>query len=218
MQGIIDELKVDGRNLSAIKSSPYYWQGDANSIVFEENAIRSALMDFNSFVMVVSLENRIGLTAQGSITTSLTSRAIPLIGWTIPVSPQTLGNHAFCVTYGTRYAYYGGAMANGISSAELVIALGKAGFMGSFGSAGLGPARIEAAIQTIQQALPDSPYAFNLINSPNEPALEQMAANLYLAHGIHIVEASAYVESDRPTGLIPDGWAEVGCCRKNRDQ
>ncbi len=201
MQGIIDELKVDGRDLSAIKSSPYYWQGNANSIVFDEQAIHSALMDFDSLVMAVALENRVGLTIQGSITGSFTSGAIPLMGWTIPVSPKTLGNSAFCAAYGTRYAYYGGAMANGISSAELVIALGKAGFMGSFGSAGLGPARIEAAIHTIQQALPDSPYAFNLINSPNEPAMEQRAADLYLAHGIHIVEASAYVDLTVPLVL-----------------
>ena len=201
MQGILEELKVDGRNLSTAKGTPYYWQGDANSIVFEENAIRSVLMDFNSLVMAVALENRIGLTARGNISTSPASGAIPLMGWAIPVSPQTLGNPSFCATYGTRYAYYGGAMANGISSAELVIALGKAGFMGSFGSAGLVPARIEAAIQTVQQALPDSPYAFNLINSPNEPALEHRAAALYLSHGIRNVEASAYVDLTVPLVL-----------------
>jgi PfaD family protein len=50
----------------------------------------------------------------------------------------------------------------------------------------------------VQQALPDGPYAFNLINSPNEPALEQRGAALYLAHNIHIVEASAYVDLTAP--------------------
>ena len=215
MQGIIEELKVDGRNLSSTKGSPYYWQGDVNSIAFEENAIRSALLDFKSFVMVVAHATRIGLTIQGSIATSPASGAFPLMGWAVPVSPETLGNASFCTTYGTRYAYYGGAMANGISSAEMVIALGKAGFMGSFGSAGLVPARIEAAIQTVQQALPDGPYAFNLINSPNEPALEQRAAALYLAHGIRIVEASAYVDLTVPlvlyraAGLGVDGSGNI---------
>jgi hypothetical protein len=52
----------------------------------------------------------------------------------------------------------------------MVIALGKAGFLGSFGAAGLPPARLEAAIQQIQAALPDGPYAFNLIHSPHEEA------------------------------------------------
>jgi trans-AT polyketide synthase, acyltransferase and oxidoreductase domains len=201
MQGIIEELKVDGKNLSAVKGSPYYWLGDTNSIAFEENAIRQALMDFKGLVMVVAYENRIGLTTRGSISTSATAGALPLMGWAVPVSPVSLGNATFCSTYGTHYAYYGGAMANGISSAEMVIALGKAGFMGSFGSAGLVPARIETAIHTVQQALPAGPYAFNLINSPNEPALEQRAADLYLANGIHIVEASAYVDLTVPLVL-----------------
>jgi PfaD family protein len=198
MQGFIEEIKVDEKNLSAAKGSPYYWQGDVNSIAFDKISIRRALMDFKRLVMVVALENQIGLTTQGSISTSPSALALPLMGWAIPVSPDTLGNATFCATYGTRYAYYGGAMANGISSAEMVIALGKAGFMGSFGAAGLVPARIEAAIQTVQQALPDGPYAFNLINSPNEPALEQRGAALYLAHNIHIVEASAYVDLTAP--------------------
>lgn len=201
MQGIIEELKVEGRDFSVLKGSPYYWQGDTNSIVFEENAVRSALLDFDSFVMVVASENRIGLTTQGNINTFSTPGALPLMGWAVPVSPETLGKASFCSTYGTRYAYYGGAMANGISSAEMVIALGKAGFMGSFGSAGLVPARIEAAIQTVQQALPHGPYAFNLINSPNEPSLEQRAAALYLSLGIRVVEASAYVDMTVPLVL-----------------
>ncbi len=201
MQGIIEEIKVEGSNLTAAKGSSYYWLGDTDTIAFEENAIRQALMDFKGLVMVVAHENRIGLTTQGSMSTSATAGALPLMGWAVPVAPHTLGNATFCSTYGTRYAYYGGAMANGISSAEMVIALGKAGFMGSFGSAGLVPARIESAIQTVQQALPDGPYAFNLINSPNEPALEQRAADLYLAHGIRIVEASAYVDLTVPLVL-----------------
>jgi len=201
MQGIIEGLKVEGKNLSAAKGSPYYWLGDTKSIAFEEDALRQALMDFKRPVMVVVHENRIGLTTQGSISTTATVGALPMMGWAVPVAPDTLGNPTFYSTYGTRYAYYGGAMANGISSAEMVIALGKAGFMGSFGSAGLVPARIEAAIQTVQQALPEGPYAFNLINSPNEPALEQRGADLYLTHGIRTVEASAYVDLTVPLVL-----------------
>jgi PfaD family protein len=85
-------------------------------------------------------------------------------------------------------------MANGISSVEMVVALGKAGLMGSFGSAGLSPARIEAALQEIQAALPDLPYAVNLIYSPNEPMLERRLAELYLRMGVRVVEASAYMD------------------------
>jgi len=84
-------------------------------------------------------------------------------------------------------------MANAIASEEFVIALGNSGFMGSFGAGGCVPARIEKAINTIKEALPGKPYAFNLINSPFEPALEQRSAELYLKYGINIIEASAYL-------------------------
>jgi trans-AT polyketide synthase/acyltransferase/oxidoreductase domain-containing protein len=85
-------------------------------------------------------------------------------------------------------------MANGIASEELVIAAGKAGLLGSFGAAGLVPSRIEAAIQQIQQVLPQGPYAFNLIHSPNEDALERNGCELFLKHGVSTVEASAYLD------------------------
>ncbi len=119
-----------------------------------------------------------------------------------------LGDPTFCKTYGTRYAYCAGAMANAISSEGLVIALGQAGFLASFGAAGLSPARIEAAIERIQATLPEGPYAFNLINSPNEPALEARMVELYLKRGVRTIEASAYLSTPPP-------WCATGrlACR-----
>ena len=117
-----------------------------------------------------------------------------LIG-VLPVqSPSLLGDPGFCQSHGTRYAYHAGAMANGIASEELVIALGKQGILASFGAAGLVPSRIEAAIQKIQQALPHGSYAFNLIHSPSEPALEIGAVERYLQCGVRCVEASAFLD------------------------
>ncbi len=75
----------------------------------------------------------------------------------------------------------------------MVIALGKAGLLGSFGSAGLVAPRIETAIRRIQEALPDGPYAFNLIHSPSEDAMERNAVDLFLRYGVKTVEASAFL-------------------------
>jgi PfaD family protein len=114
---------------------------------------------------------------------------------TIPRLPvERLGDPAFRAWHGLKYAYASGAMANGIASEALVIALGQAGFLSSFGAAGLLPDRIETAIYHIQQALPNGPYAFNLIHSPTEATLEQAAVDLYLQHGINTVEASAFLD------------------------
>jgi len=112
--------------------------------------------------------------------------------------PENLGSAKFCQIYGTKYAYYAGAMANAIASEEMVIALGQAGFMGVFGAGGCLLTRIENAIQTIQRALPEGPYAFNLIHSPSEPALERGSTELYLKYDVRAVEASAFL------GLTPN--------------
>ncbi len=134
------------------------------------------------------------------------------------ISPEDLGDPGFKHTYNTRYALYGGSMANGISSEQMVIALGQAGFMGSFGAGGCLPARVEKAIHTIRETLGNQPYCFNLINSPYEPALEARAADLYIQYGIRVIEASAYLTLTkslvryRAAGLSqnPDGSIRIG--------
>jgi trans-AT polyketide synthase/acyltransferase/oxidoreductase domain-containing protein len=115
-------------------------------------------------------------------------------GFLLPAIPVgSLGDPAFRERHGLRYNLYGGAMANGISSEAIVIALGKAGLMGSFGAAGLSLERVEKAIQTIQKELPHGSYIFNLINSPNEAGLAEGLVELYLKHHVTTIEASAFL-------------------------
>jgi len=109
-----------------------------------------------------------------------------------PMIPEQLGDPAFKAFYGVKYAYMTGAMANGISSEELVIALGQQNILASFGSGGLDLPRVEVAIKRIQQALPNGPYVFNFIHNPSEPAIEQGTIDLYLKYGVHIIEAAAF--------------------------
>jgi PfaD family protein len=106
---------------------------------------------------------------------------------------ENLGAHAFCADHRLRYPYFAGAMANGIGSVELVEAMSRAGLLGMFGAAGLGPQTVEAAIDRLTRSLPDSAFGFNLIHSPNEPRLEAAVAELYIRRGIKLVEASAYL-------------------------
>ena len=113
----------------------------------------------------------------------------------IPAFPiEKFGDTGFRKTYGVRCAFYAGAMANSITSAEMVVVLGKAGLMGSFGAAGIVRSKLENAVDQIQSELPNGPYAFNLIHSPNEEALERNAVEVYLQKGVHVVEASAYLD------------------------
>ncbi|MBN9390222.1 MAG: PfaD family polyunsaturated fatty acid/polyketide biosynthesis protein [Chloroflexi bacterium] len=189
------------------------WDGPVSSVAFDETGIRSSLLNLADPVYVVRAGGRVGLSNSGKPTSHPTQ--VELLGQLPPLPPENLGNPAFKDFFSLKYAYAAGAMAQGIASEQMVISLGKAGMLGSFGAAGLGPARLEAAIQAIQQALPEGPYAFNLIHSPSEEKLEQTAVNLYLKHGVHTVEASAFMDLTpaivqyRAAGLSVDHLGQV---------
>ena len=49
--------------------------------------------------------------------------ALPLLGTVPPLHPEELGDGSFRSLHGVRYAYVVGAMANGIASVDLVVAM-----------------------------------------------------------------------------------------------
>ncbi len=112
----------------------------------------------------------------------------------LTIRPEDLGDPSFKKSHGVRYAYVTGAMANGIASCEIVEAMARVGMLGFFGAAGLGPQRVEQAIDQLQKSVGDLPHGFNLIHSPSEPELEMAIADLYLRKGVKLVEASAYLD------------------------
>ena len=126
------------------------------------------------------------------------NRAVPLHSSTTtlpPLPPARLGNQRFLQDFGLSLPYLCGAMADGISSVDLVTAIGKAGMLGFFGAAGLELAAIEDAIVTLKTTAAQQGFQFggNLIHSPFEPKLEAGTVELYLRHAIDIVEASAFM-------------------------
>lgn len=116
-----------------------------------------------------------------------------LVGIIPATQPNRLGEASFLSDYGVRAAYATGAMANGIASADLVIAMGRAGFLAFFGAAGLAPDHIEREVARIQSALGDATFGVNLIHTPNETAWEDRVVDLLLAKQVTLIEASAYL-------------------------
>ncbi len=102
------------------------------------------------------------------------------------------GDAEFKKTYGLKYALYGGAMANGIASSDMVIALGKAGCMGSYGSGGMRPEVVAQEIDKIKVALGDKPYMINMLSNRNAD-MEMQLAQLLVEKEVPAVEASAYI-------------------------
>lgn len=126
------------------------------------------------------------------------SGSVPLLAWVPAWTPDRLGDAEFRRTFGVSVPYCAGAMANGIASTALVVAMARAGFLGFFGSAGLPVSRVTSAIDTVQAAATRLPVGFDLIHSPQDPRAEQENVDLYLNKGISIIGASAFVGLTAP--------------------
>jgi len=126
-----------------------------------------------------------------SVTADITEGAEVL--FTVPnLTAESFGDAAFKADYGLKYALYGGAMANGIASADMVIALGNAGFMGSYGAGGMSLDAISSVIDKIKAALGDKPYMINMLSNRNHDA-EMKLAQLLIDKNVPALEASAYI-------------------------
>ncbi len=173
----------------------FNWAIDKNAVGFDTKAFKAGLGDLAKPCYIVNDNQTLGISNQRLESPAQEDPEVLLrpLAYAPVFTARHLGDTEFRKTHGTAYSYYTGAMANGIASEELVIAMGKAGFLGSFGAGGLVLSRVEAAIQKIQSELPDGPYAFNLIHSPGEPAVERGVVDLYLKYGVHCTEAAAYI-------------------------
>ena len=146
----------------------------------------------------------------------------PVLGQLPALYPEWLGNRSFGEVHGARFAYVQGAMANGIATTDMVIAMSKAGFLGFFGAAGLHPDQVKAGVDRLQAALGDGDVAngaptwgCNFIHSPNEPAVEAQVADLYIRRGVRRISAAAFMGLTEPlvryayTGVFQDAEGRV---------
>lgn len=170
-----------------------------------------ALANLDAPVYAALHQGEICLSNQGQVQAAGAKGTHELLAQAPALGAKDLGDARFKEMFGCDYAYFAGSMANGISSPELVIALGKAGFLASFGAGGLETAKVKEGLELIQAALPEGPYAVNLIHSPNEAALETGAVELFLKMGVDCIEASAYLDLTtavvryRLAGLVKEG-------------
>lgn len=113
-----------------------------------------------------------------------------------PMYPEWLGDQTFLATHNVKFAYIGGAMANGITTTRMVIELAQTGMLGFFGAAGLPAHHVQQAISELKNTLDPKGLSWgsNLIHSPEEPTLEESVADLYIKEGVRRVSASAYMQ------------------------
>ncbi len=188
-----------------VNSYPHSWQGDDSQISFDPTAMARALRHLHRPVVVIRKDGAIGIAQEGQVTLGSTVKGhragFEVLGTAPPLGPGSLGDPAFMSFHGIRYPYVAGAMANGITSVDMVTAVARAGMLGFFGAAGLSPDAVAAAIDALQQRLGTVPFGSNLIHSPHEPDLEAAIVDLYLQRQVRRISASAYLRITPPLVL-----------------
>jgi PfaD family protein len=143
-----------------------------------------------------------------------------VIGRVAVLGPTDLGAASFRVEHGVRFNYVAGAMAAGIGSADIVVAMARSGMLGFFGAGGVPIDRVEKTLVDMRERLsghPGTAWGCNLLHNPFEAGMEDRTVDLYLKYGVRKVSASAYlrlmptVVRYRATGMRrrPDGAIEA---------
>jgi trans-AT polyketide synthase/acyltransferase/oxidoreductase domain-containing protein len=134
----------------------------------------------------------------------------PTIG---PISAAGLGSTRFKQRYGIKSAYLTGAMYKGISSKEMVVAMGKSGLIGYLGTGGMRLDQIESDLRAIKMELAsDRSYGMNLLTDSSRPELEEQTVELFMKHGVRFIEAAAYIHIT--PSLV---WYRLKGLRRHRD-
>ncbi|MFH1992084.1 MAG: PfaD family polyunsaturated fatty acid/polyketide biosynthesis protein [Pseudomonadota bacterium] len=201
-----------------------WWTRGDTAPELGNHAIQNAIFKVTRPVILLDVNGQPAIGQGGRITIAddgiLEPESFPLRAYVPPLHPQNLGDVRFKQAYNLRYAYIAGAMANGITSVEMVEAMGRAGMVGFFGAAGLALDDIETAIDRLQQSLKDIPFGFNLIHSPHDPELESATVDLYLRRGVRLVSTSAYLDLTLPLvyfrvkGIHVDQHGNIVCPNK----
>jgi trans-AT polyketide synthase, acyltransferase and oxidoreductase domains len=169
-----------------------------SAAVFDQQSIAAYSATIRQSVnIVLDPQNRIGLAGEGQISMqNMGGTSYPLLGSLPAIYPEWLGDRSFQDTHAVRFAYVGGAMARGITSARMVIALARSGMFGFFGSAGMDLERLEREISVIRAELEPQglTWGANLIHNPNNPIVEDATIDLYLKHGVRRVSAAAFMK------------------------
>ncbi len=175
------------------------WIASTSPPRFDPEGIAAATRAIREPLHVVRdrANGKLGVASAGVLQREVPQNGKPihaLIGSLPPIYPEWLGDRTFLEAHRVRFPYVAGAMANGIATAELVVAMARAGMLGFFGAAGLLPDRVERALDRIEDGTRGASFGANLIASPNEPALEERVCAIYLARGVERISASAYVD------------------------
>ena len=113
-----------------------WWQPSRGVPDTGEQALRGAILGVNRPLFILNFNGKLAFAQDGTITIGDKkpdrTDALPLMGYVPALHPEDLGDPEFKKAHKLRYAYVAGAMANGITSVEMVEAAGRNGMVGFF--------------------------------------------------------------------------------------
>jgi len=186
-----------------------WWTPENQAPVKGNHGIRQALMSLEDPIYIVDIHGTPGGARGGrAVLENITSTSrksendhangFPIKASAPALSMEQLGDPAFKQRHGLHYPYIAGAMANGITSVEMVEAMAHNGMMGFLGAGGLSIPQVEAAVQHLNHSLGDLPFGCNLIHSHGDPEMEMATVNLYLRYGVRCISAAAFMRITLP--------------------
>jgi len=111
------------------------------------------------------------------------------------VMPEALGSASFKRDYNLRYAYLSGSMYKAISSKELVVKMGQAGYLSFLGTGGVAHDEVEQHLRFIKDKLfRGEPFGANLLANLQSPESEFELVKMFMSLGVKYVEASAFMQ------------------------
>ena len=198
-----------------------WWQPAQTQPTAGDQALVDTIKRVTHPLFLINCNGKMTVSTDGTVTIGNNrpsgSDVLPLIGYAPAIHPKDLGDAQFKKRHNLRYAYVVGAMANGITSVEMVEETGRRGMIGFFGAAGLLPDHIEAAIDFLQDRMGSQSFGMNLIHNLADPELEAATVDLYIRRGIKLISASAYLDLTLPlvyyrvNGIHRDSEGKVIC-------
>jgi len=159
--------------------------------------IKKALMRISHPIYLMEMDGEPAASTTGSAILGENSKTestpYPIRAYAPALPLENLGDKAFKARHQLQYPYIAGAMANGITSVEMVSTMAENGMIGFFGAGGLSVARVESSLVELKKRLGSLPFGSNLIHSPGDPDLEMAVVNLYLKHGLRRISAAAFM-------------------------
>lgn len=178
-----------------------YWQGNNHSPLADISLMGEMISDISQPLYVVEVNGKVAASHGGTLNLGNVKQiggSYPALAYLPPIRLENMGDASFCRDVEIKYPYIIGGMANGITSVEIVEEMGNNGMLAFFGTAGLSLSKVKEKVVQISSLMGGKPCGFNLIHSPNEPALEAAIVEEYLKSGVRLIEAAAYINLTLP--------------------